>query len=91
VHHRREKQTRGDGVDADAKLGELARKRQRHGCDGTLRCSIGGLTDLALKGCNGGDVNDYAALAVDELLCGCAVLSAVTERGCSERRAMVPR
>src|SRR5690606_34648561 len=71
VHHRRPEDAGGDGVDADAEAGEVARHRQGHGDDATLGGGVGGLPDLALVGGDAGGVDDHAALAV---LAGLVVL-----------------
>ena len=67
---RRVEQARRDGVDADAELGELARRRQRQRGDAALGGRIGGLSDLALEGGHRRGRDDDAALAVGERLDG---------------------
>ena len=57
---------RRDGVDADAELGEFARRRQGERSDAALGGGIGGLADLAFEGGNRCGREDDAALAVGE-------------------------
>ncbi len=55
--------TGGDGHDADAVAGQVARDGQRHTHDAALRRRVGCLTDLSIEGCHRGSVDNYAALA----------------------------
>ena len=68
--------SRRDGVDADAELGEFARRRQDQADDAAFRCRIGGLADLAFVGRDRGGADDDAALAVGERLEVCMAAAA---------------
>src|SRR5690606_36894766 len=54
----------GDGVHADAELGQVARGGHGHAVHATLGGRVGDLADLALERRHGGGVDDHAALAV---------------------------
>src|ERR1700731_1621087 len=64
MQHRGGENPRRDGVDADAELGELARRRHDERHDTALRRRVRSLADLTLIGGDGGGADDNTALAV---------------------------
>ena len=57
-------ETRGDGVDSDALGGEVPGQRQGHPNYGSLAGRVGRLTNLTIKCCHAGRVDDDASLVV---------------------------
>ena len=64
LEHRRQEEARGDRDDADPRLGEVARHRQRHRGHRALRGGIGELADLPLEGGDRRRRHHHPALAV---------------------------
>ncbi len=63
---RRVEEARGDGADADAEHGEVARHGERHSNDAALGGRVGRLADLAVERGNAGRVHEHAAEAVSK-------------------------